>query len=409
MKLLNKNKIVVSALALAIGASLVGSVSGTIAWYQYSTRANVSFIGKSGGFSGNLQMRFVSEASNDNAWRTRITWQEMNNELAATGYATKIVPMTFGGMDKDAAFSNNGYIQPRLGVANMTKWYTAKKANYAQFELQLRYNERDGVAEGDPAVDAKNVAKDVYLTNLLIQQDANNGTKDDLSNAVRVHIKSTDGTNVTNKLISNLGKDIATKGKLDLDGDGKLDQAYPDENDEFGFDYVRDDSGSMIYDNSSNPTRVGLTDVVYGEDNDNSTEERQYSYNAKENKAVQGVKYTQEECNEYNTAQGLSAGDAGFRTIDDWKTEPVYPALVYSENNYLYNDSTKASTPDVSKSIGKTVVGSSDYLTVTVTIWVEGWQPLDGSAIWDTKYINSSFNVGIQFAVQDELQAQVQA
>ena len=32
MKILNKNKIIVSALALAIGGSLAGSVSGTIAW-----------------------------------------------------------------------------------------------------------------------------------------------------------------------------------------------------------------------------------------------------------------------------------------------------------------------------------------------------------------------------------------
>ena len=42
------------------------------------------------------------------------------------------------------------------------------------------------------------------------------------------------------------------------------------------------------------------------------------------------------------------------------------------------------------------------FLSVKVTIWVEGWQELDGSAIWDeVKYIDSSFNVGIQFAVED--------
>ena len=72
---LNKNKIIVSALALAIAGSLVGSVGGTIAWYQYSTRANVSFLGQASGVSGNLQMRFAGE--DGTKWRTRITKEEM--------------------------------------------------------------------------------------------------------------------------------------------------------------------------------------------------------------------------------------------------------------------------------------------------------------------------------------------
>ena len=76
---LNKNKIIVSALALAIGGSLAGSVGSTIAWYQYSTRANVSFLGQASGISGNLQMRFAGEGAN--AWRTRITKEEMANNM----------------------------------------------------------------------------------------------------------------------------------------------------------------------------------------------------------------------------------------------------------------------------------------------------------------------------------------
>ena len=79
---LNKNKIIVSALALAIGTSLAGSISGTVAWYQYSTRANVAYVGEASGFSSNLQMRFANDDSEDNIWRTRITWEEMNTKLA---------------------------------------------------------------------------------------------------------------------------------------------------------------------------------------------------------------------------------------------------------------------------------------------------------------------------------------
>lgn len=391
MKILNKNKIIVSALALAIGASLAGSVSGTIAWYQYSTRANVSFIGQSGGFSGNLQMRFVSEASKENPdtyWRTRITWQEMNAELAshlAANETMKIVPMTFGALDKDQALPTDGYTQPRPGERDMTKWVKATNKNYAQFQLQLRYNERDGELENN--VDAKNVEKDVYLTKLLIQQDANNGQKGDLTDAIRVHVASSYGNQSKNRLISSLGKEVATKGVLDIDGDGHNDQTYP-ENDEFGFGY----------DNQGN--RNTLSDVIYGDDLDDSTEEIQRSYKATATDSVTGVKYTDEEI-----AEAQQANPDFDKTTDDWKVEPVYPGIVYSENNRLFNDSTKQYTPVPSKAIGTTVAGSDSYLTVTVTIWVEGWQKLDNSetAIWDTKYIDSSFNVGIQFAVQDEL------
>ena len=387
---LNKNKIIVSALALAIGASLAGSVGGTVAWYQYSTRANVSFIGEAGGFSGNLQMRFASEAASEANWRTKITWQEMNAELARDHYAEKIVPMTFGKLDKDDALPNDGaqnpapvgYIQPIAGISDMSKWVKADKKNYAQFKLQLRYNERDGQKEGDPAVDAKNVAKDVYLSKFVIQPDAANTAagKSDLSDAVRVHIATIEGNTTKNKLISKKGAETATKGALDLDGDNHVDQAYPD-GDEFGF--THDDSD--------------LVDIMYGDDGDGVENDVQTSYAATYDPEFGGVKFTQDEID------NAVDGDAAYgKTVNDWKVNPADPALAYSENNVLYDDDTKAANPVAGKVIGKTIAGDNSYLTVVVTIWIEGWQKLDGSAIWDAEdYINSKFDIGIQFAVQD--------
>ena len=382
MKILNKNKIVVSALALAIGASLAGSISGTVAWYQYSTRANVSFIGEAGGFSGNLQMRFASESTDDDAWRTRITWQEMNDELTNTGYANKIVPMTYGALDKDAALPTDGYVQPLAGQGDMTKWTKADTKNYARFNLQVRYEERTNGT-------AANVAKDVYLTKMLIQEDAKSvdANLGDLTNAIRVHISTNDGTNTKNRLISSLGKEVETKGKLDLDADGDPDQAYPDA-DEFGFSYTGD-----VYDDAH---RNQLQDIVYGDDNNPATREIQSSYCATCLKEESGIPYSQEEIDAATDPSDPAYG----KTTDDWKTEPKNQVLVYSENNILYENSDKESLT-ANRAIGKTVAGDSNYLNVTVTIWVEGWQKLDGSAIWDAKYINSLFNVGIQFGVQD--------
>ena len=44
-----KKKIIVSALTLIAGFGLAGSVTSTIAWYQYSTRTNGALVGVSGG------------------------------------------------------------------------------------------------------------------------------------------------------------------------------------------------------------------------------------------------------------------------------------------------------------------------------------------------------------------------
>lgn len=346
MKILNKNKIIVSALALAIGGSLAGSVGSTIAWYQYSTRANVSYIGEASGISSNLQMRFKSESADEEAWRTRITWDEMDAELHNGGFAEKLVPMTFGKLNKDDPLPAKGYTQPAPGVSDMTKWIEATEKNYAQFTLQLRNINREGAT-------AANDAQDVYLSKLVLQKDLKTPTgKEDISNALRVHISSVAGSTTKNKLISKLGGDTKTSGKLDIDGDGDLDQAYP-EDDEFGFGYDGDN-------------HVALEDVIYGDqNNDKVANETQASYSAS---------YQSSDANAF---------------------------LVYSENNILYNDQTK-SVLENAKSIGQTLEGSSGYLEVTITIWLEGWQEFNDNAIWDaTKYVDSKFDVGIQFAIQD--------
>ena len=448
---LNKNKIIVSALALVIGTSLAGSVTGTLAWYQYSTRANVSFIGQSSGFSGNLQMRFSDEG--DDAWRTRITWQEMAAELANNHYAKEVVPMTFGAMEKDSALPLDnsatpaplGYIQPIAGVKDMSEWSKATKDNYAQFELQLRYAEHDGTNDG-------NAVKDVYLSKLVIQKDASNEAnhKEDLSEAVRIHISSsfkeqkmvqnqpTMVETKENRLVSNSGGRINTSGLLDLDGDGHADRAYPD-TDEFGF---KDEKGETLqaitygsgsqdsYANSENfvaGTKWSDADLTaaaevadaYGKSVDDWKEEPVYftqneidaahegddAYGKTVNDVkTAGVHWTQDEIDLANAAHG--------KTTNDWKVDPIHPIKVTSNGNKIENlnydhdgdngDGTNNTTAPIDKSIGKTMESENEFLTVKVTIWVEGWQKLDGSAIWDAKdYIGSKFNVGIQFAVQD--------
>ena len=59
---MSKVKITVGALAVAAVASLVGSVSGTLAWYQYSTRVSAAMIGTAAKCSENLKIRIYDKA-----------------------------------------------------------------------------------------------------------------------------------------------------------------------------------------------------------------------------------------------------------------------------------------------------------------------------------------------------------
>ena len=230
---MKKNRIIIPALSLLVGVALAGSVSGTIAWYQYSTRANAAYLGVSTGTTGNLQLRL-----NGGEWLTRLTKSDVDSYLASANKATNVKPITSGNMAKDNALPANLYRNPIAGNGPYAKWEKADNTNYISLPLELRFIEQ-----------SNNIAKDVYLSDLYIESAASNGaTKKDLSNAIRLHISSNDGINQINRLISKEGGIIATNGKLDLDDDGELDKAYT--GDKYGFG-----------DNNQ------LVDVIYGEGN----------------------------------------------------------------------------------------------------------------------------------------------
>lgn len=440
-----KKKIVVSALALIAGASLAGSISGTIAWYQYSTSVYGAYIGTAGGTSGNLQMRIKGSSE----WTSRLTYNDVDDYLQPLNL--NIQPITSGAMEKDGALPENFYANPRAGFGPYSKWIKASKQNYVQIPLELRYVERDGVLDniGDDQnpelVDDKEIEKDVYLSDLVIKEDRRNGDKADLSSAIRFHVHSyetemeavlddngnpvLDNNNEptyeqkavansdVNHLVSKDGGTIMVQGKLDIDGDGKLDKGYAG-TDKYGFD---DDNDPF--------------ELIYGKDFGNPTDQDPDPYRGSEDKK--------------QTAYHARSGE--FDVVTEG-SETIYPAVVEANEDdlklaktsyeYSYIDDKGTAdeaddetiTESVSKSLGKTMakdpsdkLSKDCYLNVVVTIWVEGWQELkvgeqprvDGngdpviddatgeqviddvySSIWNSDYINSQFDVGFQFAVE---------
>ena len=222
---INKTKIIVPTLALAMGAALAGSVSGTVAWFQYSTRAQAAFIGTSAHCSESLEIQAtaVSGVLSSTAWGTELTAAQV---ATATGIAsgTKVEPVTSGAMTATGALPSKFYSNPVYQHFIYDEWMESNPASYYQFELHFHVKDING------AETAAYLAKNLYLTNLSIVSLNDSGAAaeseaHDLYKAVRVHINC----GSTNLLFANDGTNgttvsTAVGAKLDLNNDGNYDK-----------------------------------------------------------------------------------------------------------------------------------------------------------------------------------------
>ena len=407
-------KIVVPALAICVGAAIAGSVSGTVAWYQYSTRASTAYLGTTAGTAGNLKLRIkgTNTPTND-AWVNSLTKDDIAAYLAENDLGKKIIQITAGNIGADdaiktynAAAANEEANYKPLFFKNPIRsfeervdydsasWLKADESMYVQIPLEVAFIEFDGVKKGEE--DKEYLDKDVFLSDLLIQADWQNDSdpenlKKDLSDAIRVHISTYEEdsngnqTNVFNRLISKKGGSILTEGYLPL-GDGVNDDTFID----------GDHAAQYGFGNSAS-IAANTKKVIYGEG-------KQEAYSI--DKEVK---------------------DGAYRELDaDADTaEKVYPAVVKSVGNSMVLDETdfeytkEGASETTKKAIGKTVAydktsanWETKYLNVVITIWLEGWQTLPAptqanpnavSSIWNASdYIGSMFDVGIQFATQAE-------
>jgi hypothetical protein len=80
----------------------------------------------------------------------------------------------------------------------------------------------------------------------------------------------------------------------------------------------------------------------------------------------------------------------GYKAFDDYNTTPID-----------YGDGGTQESNGVATLAGSKIfdIGSSGTTTLTVTIWLEGWQALRGSSIWDaTKDSGSTFHFGMKLS-----------
>ena len=211
MKTLNFKKVLIPCFALLIGGSLAATLSSTLAWFQYATRAQVAYVGA---LTHSTKLLKIS-IDNGGHWGN----DYYQNDMASHITGNKLVPITTGAQQKNAALPNKFYAHPDLGRGAYTNWLPASSGNYAQFTILAKVTDVDGAASPTALVN------DVYITELLIQDDSTNGTTNDLSDAVRVHLAVTDATNTTKYfLFAKSVTSTAVGGKLDLNNDGQYDK-----------------------------------------------------------------------------------------------------------------------------------------------------------------------------------------
>ena len=221
MKMKMNKKIIVPVLALGMGVALVGSVSSTLAWYQYSTKAQAAYIGTSVGNSENLEVRYRNSANTDwEGWKNNLTSTDVDR-LVTDGYGTNIIPVTTGAQTKNTNVpaATSFYSGVETGVAGYGG-HTAANANVVQFTLFFRYRKTNS--------DSTYAAKNLNLVDLTIVDTTEDGH--DLYKAVRVHFSA--GTTyslfardkATNDS-ENAEVTTNTYGNLDTDNDGVFDKA----------------------------------------------------------------------------------------------------------------------------------------------------------------------------------------
>ena len=347
-----KKRIVVSAMAMLIGAGVAGSVTSTIAWYQYSVRTQAAYMGINLGESANLLMRIRKDGQADNqGWSEKFTYQQINSYLATTQYGSKMMPITSGEMDKDDALPAKFYGNPLAGHPEVSAWKKVETKNYVVLPLQLSYKELNNSVQSFKA-------KEIYLTDLHISKHAADTTHSDISDAIRVHFsaKQDGSTVVRNFLASKKGGTTVTHGYLDLDADPGNDFEFDD-----GYGY--DDSKTYI-------------DYGAGE---------QVSFSAE----------VDQRAGTYYDGEGALQDEA-----------VVYPLVAGLDANNSAKLAKKEYDTGKSKCLGSTTEAGDKFLNIDVTIWVEGWQKLQQpnsssySSVWDAgAFIASEFEVGFRFAV----------
>lgn len=255
-------------LSSARGLAFIGSIGGTIAWYQYSTLATAAVSGSSAKCTENLQvavgtgegLTFKSSlTTNDIANYLKTTRAEADQETV-----TVLKPVTAGNQERNAEL-NGLKSNPVYQHGPYTDWEDAVNTDYVTFPLTFRVLDIDGKNSNTLLNrDSKLGLSDITIEGKDVDGNEAEG-KTDISSAIRVHFSSKDGTADVNRLVSKAGGETVTHGHLDLNGDGADDTMakYEWDNNSTAIDHGSAGSKEISYSAAEMSTKDGIDYTNY--------------------------------------------------------------------------------------------------------------------------------------------------
>ena len=327
---MKKNRIIIPLLATVAGLSIVGGVGGAVAWYQYNTRVNASFIGSSVAESGVLQISRDGTTWGRDAYYHQDDPSFVQNFSPVTfGYTKVTAPGDPKVLHANEALPDNNsggdaaaFAYPEAGNGAYSKWTKVTAGReFIQYKIYLKALEVNTLPSASEQM--KGSEQEVFLSQVVLDgsKKMTSGENPDynyeIQKALRVHLHVKQGLQTKDFLISREGYTVDLySNTLDLDADGEIDRI-----------------GGMAWNYSNAP-------VMYGEEGAQSE-----SYSISEIVAVKD-----------------SNGDFDFTpTADD-----IAAGIDTAEKKH--NKQLICTT------------SASEAIEITVTAWLEGWAELQGSA-----------------------------
>ena len=382
MKKYNPAKFIFGFLGIATFASLVGTISGTLAWYAYSTRATLSYSGTSVLNTVQLQIGIASEnqiTSYDPEEMTEevidgnyyyfapvgtdLTSNLINTYLEANGYATNyLVPVTSGSYKRGDTF----VLKESINDIVWTSVQPAKKNYYATIPFAFRVMRSNSASSNDFVEGTELWITDAQVRASDPVDDVDNG---EAYRAIRMYVDR--GSDYEDDFILNPSAQEkgATKvgGLLDLSRDGYYDFRM----DEFG---VENEILYGEYESLSGLSTTGYTGVDEMIDINGSGAADFDTFTAKHH---QNVNYYE------------NLDDCVIKTAEYESFSSIAP-IKNESTGFLSNRDQEHPT-----SVCKTAGAAGHYLgRVDFTIYLEGWDFSLVDEEWE-----HYFDMGLQFEI----------
>lgn len=395
-KTINPLKLVIGILGLSSVAALVGSISGTVAWYAYSTRALVSYTGTSVQSSAQLQIglrapEHIQLLDEDPLLDAPI---EENGEfyyfthLGSGGMPSSVINKYLGGsgfatttLEPVSTYSYDGSQQFALKNCPTTnepgERSNAPTSKYVKIPFAFRVF--NTISNGQ-TITTSVANKNIYLSGAVAQVS---DEKLGIGEAIRLFVDRTGSLSdyIFNPNAEADGK-TKTGGVLDLSGNGYFDY---DNNPSHGDSYLReyiygDYSYKDGYGLNNGYVEQGANDSGYHDINKTNvdTEEEGFdgtTFTAKHRRGTMHLDYSEgQKLEDY-----INIGTASYLG-----TGSVFPKKtngVLSGNNFVCKTAETSVSP---KNIG----------SFDLTVYIEGW---DHATI--NQHGNELFNLGLTFEI----------